>query len=161
MNNACLQCGTEMTSAREDWPFEDLPGVTLLGVDVHRCPKCGEYEVGIPRIEQLHQVLAAAVIAKSARLAPAEVRFLRKRMGWEPTQLARTMGVAPEAVLGWEGGDDAIGPVADRLLRLLVAMSLPKGLPPVETLAHISEHAAPLAVKVEPPKGGNGWREAA
>ena len=36
------------------------------------------------------------------------------------------MGVAPDAVIAWEGGDQPIGPVADRLLRLLAARRLPR-----------------------------------
>jgi len=128
--NACMQCGTEMISAREDWPLEDLPGVTLLGVEVRRCPSCAEYEVVFPRVLQLHQVLAAAILRKRSALVPQEARFLRNILLWSEDDLAQHMGVSPETVSRWETGAEPMAPTADRLLRLLVAPALPASLPP-------------------------------
>jgi len=62
--------------------------VILVGVPVARCGRCGETEVGIPGIEALHRAIAGALIAKPARLAPEEVRFLRKHLGLSSADFA-------------------------------------------------------------------------
>ena len=61
-------------------------------------PKCGEHEVAIPRIEDLHRTIAQAVIAKRERLTPAEIRFLRKFLGWSGADFAAHVGTTPETV---------------------------------------------------------------
>jgi len=100
--------------------------VQLQGIVVHRCPACGEDEVVIPRIDELHRLIARSVIRKPAGLSGAEVRFLRKWLGHSGRDLAAIMGVAPETVSRWESDAQAIGGTADRLLRLLVANDEPR-----------------------------------
>ena len=53
----CLQCGQRMKSGRENYLYKEsgLPNITLVGIEVNRCPGCGEYEAVIPKIEQLHR----------------------------------------------------------------------------------------------------------
>ena len=75
-----------------------LPGVTLVDVEVSRCGHCGQYEVAIPRIDELHRAMATALARKAARLTPAEIRFLRTTLGWSGRELADHMGAAPETV---------------------------------------------------------------
>ena len=71
----CMQCGHAVTTKRENVPYTALPGTVLVGVDVSRCPNCGEYEVAIPAIDELNRVLAGAVIRKPARLSGGPGRF--------------------------------------------------------------------------------------
>jgi len=119
----CLVCGSRMKSKRENYRYDavGLAGITLQGVEVTRCGKCGEYEVAIPRIEDLHQTIAQAVISKKERLTPAEIRFLRKHLGWTGAEFAAHFGAARETVSRWENGSTPMGPTADRLLRMMVA----------------------------------------
>ena len=132
-----------------------LPHISLAGVEVRRCPECGEHEVVIPRIEQLHQAIANAVIAKKARLSAAEVRFLRKHLGWSGADFARHMGVTPETVSRWENGREPIGPVADRLLRLMVVTKAPKREYSIEALAALEDGFVPTRVRLS--AGSDGW----
>jgi len=76
----CFQCGAEVKTGHENFLYEasGLPGITLVGVEVSRCPACGEYEVSIPHIEELHRVIAHALARRVARLASSEIRYLRK-----------------------------------------------------------------------------------
>ena len=122
MDLKCFGCGHGMTTGRENVKYDasGLPGVTLVDVEVSRCGHCGQYEVAIPRIEELHRVMAIALVRKSARLTPAEIRFLRTTLGWSSRELADHMGAAAETVSRWEHGKTPMGPQADRLLRLMV-----------------------------------------
>lgn len=119
----CLECGTPMKTRKEDYRYDEcgLKHVTLLGVEVARCPRCDNFEVSIPRIEDLHRLLAKILIEKSTRFTGDEVRFLRKSLGWSGSDFAKHMGVAEETVSRWEHDVAPIGPQADRLLRFLVA----------------------------------------
>ena len=94
----CVKCHTKMQARRAaDHVYAEsgLPNVVLKGVEIARCPACGEEAVGIPRIEQLHRLLAHLVIRQRARLAPGEVRFLRKDLG----ELVRFVSSGTEAVM--------------------------------------------------------------
>jgi putative zinc finger/helix-turn-helix YgiT family protein len=121
-----MQCGSKMKTKRESYLY-DRDGIkaTLLGVPVHRCAKCGDVEVEIPRIEQLNRTLAGAVIRKPGRLSGGEVRFLRKSLGWSGNDFARHIGVDPSTVSRWESGGQTMGQVAERFLRLLVSVGTP------------------------------------
>ncbi len=135
----CLECGTPMKSRKENYRYDEcgLKHVTLIGVEVTRCPKCGNFEISIPHIEALHRLLAKVLIEKSTRFTGEEIRFLRKSLGWSGTDFAKHMGVAEETVSRWENDAAAIGPQADRLLRFLVAQGRLTTNYPVERLARI------------------------
>lgn len=133
-----------------------LPDVVLLGVETARCPKCGEEGVSIPRIEELHRVLARRVIGKHARLAAEEIRFLRKHLGLSGVDLAAHMGVQPETVSRWENGREGISATADRLIRMMVAHRDPVEEYPLEELAQVGEEQSPPE-KVEARVARNGW----
>lgn len=99
-----------------------LPNVVLVGVELSRCPQCGEQAISIPHIEELHKTLAMELVHERTRLAPYEIRFLRKWLGFSGVDFARHMGVEPATVSRWESTEKPkpMGPVAERLLRMLV-----------------------------------------
>lgn len=145
----CIECGNPMRTKRENYLYRTcgLPNVTLCGVDVSRCSKCGEHEVAISHIEDLHRALALAVICKRSRLTPAEIRFLRKTLGYSGVDFASLMGVTPETVSRWEGGAQAMGTTAEKLLRLAVGHIQPAEEYPVERLRGLGiESPQPLRV---------------
>ena len=124
----CLQCGAKMIVKRgESYKAKEigLPNITLVGVDINRCPKCGEEEVSIPNIEGLHRVISFALTKKQERLSGVEIRFLRKYLRWSGSDFARTFGVAKETVSRWENDKERISPPADRLLRFFVRQQAP------------------------------------
>ena len=93
----CKVCSGEMTSSREAYRYNEsgLPNVILKDVEVRRCPNCGTQEVPLPRVEELHRAIAMALVHKPARFLGAEVRYLRKYMGWSGVDFASRMGVTP------------------------------------------------------------------
>lgn len=154
----CDACGEPMTSARENYSYtaSGLPYVTLVGVEIRRCKACGEHEVVIPKIEQLHRAIAVAVVGKRPRLTAPEVRFLRKYLGWSGADFAKHMGVTAESVSRWENEREQMSPVADRLLRLMVMTRAPVSDYDLDALAALEDEASPVRLRVEPAKGG--WR---
>jgi len=116
----CARCGRPMRTGRENYLYREcgLTTVTLVGIEVGRCRHCGEHEAIIPKIEPLHRIIAVTLARKVPRLAPEEIRFLRKHLGWSGGEFAAHLGVSAETVSRWENGAAAMGPVAERLLRL-------------------------------------------
>ena len=154
----CVQCSGPMTSRRESYDYAacGLP-VILDGVTVHRCEMCGEHEVALPRIEELHRVIARSVIRRSTRLSPKEIRFLRKWLGHSGEDLAELMGVTPEQVSRWENGKRDMGATADRLLRMLVATTEPRDEYSPEHWRRLRDRSsAPPKLHVRPSR--SGWR---
>ena len=151
----CPDCGGMLKVARAPYRYTEsgLPGVVLLGVQVRRCQKCGAEEVAIPRIEDLHRLIAQAVIQRPHRLVPAEIKYLRKWLGWSGVDFARHMGTVPETVSRWEQGRVSMSPQADRLLRLMVTTRAPVEDYGLDALTTIRERAparpAPLRLQWE------------
>lgn len=146
----CSECGGQMTGRRENFRYGLAADweATVKDVMVHRCGACGNYEVTIERLSPLHQALVRAVLLKPGRLAGEEITFLRSHLGVTGRELARTLGVTPQALSTWEQDKHPIGGGSDRTLRLVVALE--PGLHGVltrESLAAIEggdEKAVPL-----------------
>ena len=157
----CPECRTQMTSTREPHRYAEsgLPNVTLVDVEVRHCPKCGERAVAIPRVEELHRLLALELARKPERLLPNEVRFLRKHLGLSGVDFAERMRVDPATVSRWERADDpqAMGPQAELLLRLMAVRDQPVSEYGDEMLGTAArEDAAPLSLRLRVSRGG--WR---
>jgi len=158
----CDQCGGATTTERENFLYtaSGLPNVTLVGVEVVRCPQCGGFEVAIPRIEELHRVIAQAVVRKPAPLTAAEVRFLRKWLGWSGVDFAAHMGVTPETVSRWETDAQPPGSAAERALRLMVVTRAPVQDYSLELLKAIDVNATgPFRVQMQADE--TGWHPVA
>ena len=82
-----------MTSSREAYRYTEsgLPNVILKDVEIRRCRNCGAQEVPVPRVAELHRAIATALVHKSARFLGAEVRYVRKYMGWSGVDFASRM----------------------------------------------------------------------
>jgi len=166
MGEKCRTCGkAEMTSSAETYLYVEsgLPNVTLVGVEVRRCPACGDHQLVLPRVTDLHRAIAHAVITKRARLSGAEIRYLRKFLGWSGVDFAKHIGAEPSTVSNWETDKDPIGMPSDRLLRLMVVHGARVDEYPLDELTKIeNERQPPVAVRLSP--RANGWaqvREAA
>ncbi len=123
----CPECrACELQSRRQHHRYSEsgLPHVVLQDVEVRRCPECASEFVSIPRIAQLHRAIALALITKRERLTPAEIRYLRKSLGWSQADFAKQLHVEPETANRWES-EAANKPMADGYelaLRLAVAV---------------------------------------
>jgi len=139
----CFQCGSAMTTKRENAPYKALPGTVLVGIDVSRCPSCGEYEVAIPSLDELNKMLTDAVIHKPGRLNGGEIRFLRTYLGYSSADFARLIGSDASTVSRWESGAQNIGRHADLLLRAMVALDKKVESYPISTFAEVAGEIEP------------------
>jgi putative transcriptional regulator len=155
----CMACGGRMKKTRGNYAYASLPGVTLANVDIYKCPACGEEEVSIPHIEELNRTIARELVRKKLQLAPTEIRFLRKLLGWSGVDFAKHFGVTPETVSRWESGKKAMGPVAERLLRLCTATRAPIDDYDLEDLQSVAEDGEPAEMTLRTSRGG--WRAVA
>ena len=160
----CRACGEKATRRRGEYDYSELIGlpVRLVGVTLVECESCGNEGVVIPRMSQLHRVIAGALIEKAGLLEPAEVRFLRKWLGLSSADFARRMGVAPATVSRWESESAEArrkklpGPV-DRALRLMVAHEEPDTEYSADALDRAgSERAPALSMRLKAKR--DGWR---
>jgi len=156
----CHEGETKTTTENHLYVESGLPNVVLVGVDVRRCPKCGAFEVLLPRVAELHRVIAKAIIRKPARLSGAEVKFLRKHLGWSGADFAAHMGVDPTTVSAWENERKPFGTSSDRLLRLMVARQAPVEEYSLDELTKIVDVHEP-SPKVEIRPKDHGWQIAA
>jgi putative transcriptional regulator len=76
---------------------------------------------------------------QGAVLSSIEVKFLRKHLGYSSKDFANTIGVSQETVSRWENDKETIGPLADRLLRLMVFRQKPLDEYPTEKLAEVAQ----------------------
>jgi putative zinc finger/helix-turn-helix YgiT family protein len=159
MNNLnCMTCGTLMETRREDVEYDaaGLPDVILRGVEVSRCPGCGERGVAIPRLPALHRGLGRIVVGKPGRLTRPEIRFLRKYLGLSGADFAEVMGSDPSTISRWENSKEPMNKHADRLLRLMVLVG--KRVQKYQLAGVARDDAGPSHYEATP--DGDGWRAA-
>lgn len=155
---ACRQ--GELVVARKNHRYTEsgLSNVVLQDVEVRSCPQCGDEQVVLPQITELHRAIALAVVRTNARLRGEEVRFLRKYMGLSGGDFAARMGVDPSTLSRWENRHEPIGPLADRLLRLMVVRDRPVEDYPLDELVNIVEKEKRSLIGLR--AGRHGWHEA-
>ena len=158
----CFECGAEMISTVERYHYDEsgLPNVWLENVEIRRCPNCGEEDVVIPRLDSLHRVLAEGLVRKPKRLTGAEVRFLRKTVGWSGKDLANLMHVDPATLSRWETGKENVGAQSDMLVRLLFVQAEPVRDYRVESLAEVDTSDEAVEVLVTVKHDGKTWTAA-
>ena len=158
----CPDCGTNLRIGRQAHRYSVHPRweVTIADAEVKHCPKCGYFEVAIPRPDALHRTIASAVIRKPALLSGPEMAFLRSELGMTGKALAKTLGVTQESVSRWENDATPISPTIDHLLRAIVALTVDGERFAVESLATIEGQAGPIKLVVRIDDRGS-WSRAA
>jgi len=162
-DEGCSECAGPLRRSRENHrlPLVGDWGVTLEGVEITQCVRCGRRGVSIERLGPLMRGVAAAVVRKRARLAAPEVTFLRKHLEYTGARLAKALGVTGPSVSRWETGREPIGPSADRLLRALILIHDREAdrFDPVQ-FESIEEGATPIRLTLRRDSKGN-WAVAA
>lgn len=117
----CYHCKTEMNCKKETYhyPESGLENVFLEGVNVCRCDKCGGEAINIPAIVEMNNRIGKALIRKRALLNGAEIKYLRKNMGFTGKALAEAMHLDNATISRWEAGKQKVSESHDILLRLI------------------------------------------
>ncbi len=158
----CPECNKVNLKVRREnrrYAESGLPNIVLVDVQVCHCPSCGVELVSLPRLGELHRAIALALISKPARLTSAEIKFLRKALGWSGAEFARNLHVDPATVSRWESPrtTQLMSSSNELLLRLAVAHSNQMVDYEVDKLAEVAVGAArPLKMMIRRKKAG--WK---
>jgi transcriptional regulator with XRE-family HTH domain len=104
------------------------------------------------------------LIDKTARFTPAEIKFLRKFMGWSGVDFARHLHVDPATVSRWESRESpqSMDESNELVLRLAVALGQRVNKYSEERLAEVArDNVEPLRLKLRASKQGWQMQEAA
>jgi len=154
----CGACGGELKTVGTTHRYvgSGLSNVVLHDVAVRKCRKCGEEEVAIPNLSGLHRCIALLLVTRKSALLAAELRFLRQYLGRSSKDFAKILGVTAETLSRWENAKWDIPPVADRVVRLLVAHTPPQTDYSADMLAAIKPNT-PRHSRISLRLRGNSW----
>ena len=126
---SCIECGGEVAIKKGTYRFREsgLDTVVLKGVEIVRCPACGDESPIIANLDGLLRTLALAIVTSKLPLTGPEVRYLRKYLGMSGDQFARMLHTDKSTLSKWETGAVNIGSKSDLLIRA-VALHLGRGL---------------------------------
>jgi DNA-binding transcriptional regulator YiaG len=162
----CDICRTILLSraATKDDPYIysecGLDTVSLIGIAVHSCSICVLTVPVIPRMAELHRVIARGLLEKPERLEGTEIRYLRKFAGKSSKQFAELLRIDPSTLSRAEADTKPLGPPTDKLVRMIasattdvketksVALQLPAG----------KSHPGRWRRVLEP--SSHGWKQA-
>ena len=95
-------------------------------VKVDACKKCGAtLGTYIPDMEGLFHAVVFSRALEPRKLVGAEMRFMRKAMGWKAKELAKHLGVSAEHLSRCEGGTKVMAPATEKLFRLYAVLRTP------------------------------------
>jgi transcriptional regulator with XRE-family HTH domain len=104
------------------YDLSGLDNVFLAGITVYECPRCDIRVPVIPRIAQLHDVIAKGLLFKEGALSGREIRFLRKNAGMSAKEFARYIGIDSSHLSRIENGKlEHFSLATDKLARAVVA----------------------------------------
>jgi DNA-binding transcriptional regulator YiaG len=109
------------TVGRHHYRGAGLRNVLLMGVAVGKCRKCGEEQVDIPNMADLHEKLGKALIEKPSRLTGEELKFLRKLVGLTAKQVSEETDYHAVTISNWETGKEKLTPQNDWYFRFFYA----------------------------------------
>jgi DNA-binding transcriptional regulator YiaG len=104
----CDNCGGELAvnvSTREApycYTESGLRNAWLIGVDVYRCKQCDGETAAIPRITELHTLLAEGILRAHKPLTGFEFRYIRKRASLGLPELSNRSGIVRRVVAAFE-----------------------------------------------------------
>jgi transcriptional regulator with XRE-family HTH domain len=103
----------------------------------------GDEVLSIPRINDLHHVIAEGIIGRDGAMDGKELRFLRTEMGLTQAELGQILQKEALTIGRWERGENPIDPNAETIIRLIAKERLAIKLDlPTEELSRFSLPAA-------------------
>jgi DNA-binding transcriptional regulator YiaG len=124
----CRDCGSQARVERGNYRFREsgLDNLVLKGIEIVKCPRCGNEDPILPNFDAVLRVLAVAIVTSKRPLSGTEVRYLRKHLRLSGDQFARILHTDKSTLSKWETGAVNIGSKSDLLIRS-VALNLGVG----------------------------------
>lgn len=118
----CRNCGRTNQTKIGEYQYKEsgLDNVILRGIKVYEC-SCGNKFAFIPRILELHKLIAKRLVQKKALLTGKEIRFLRKNLGLKAKDFAKYLRITQVSLSRWETGQEKHSASNDMLIRLIYA----------------------------------------
>ena len=158
----CSECDNKPTMKKvaETIPYT-IAGIEfqLKGLKVPTCPECGNKEIVIPAIKNLHMVVAEILVSQVSDLKGPQIKFLRKFMRLNQQQFHSLVSDNPsDAVVSrWENDKTSPGYPTLLLIKKLVQEKIQEDqkeferiadqIQKAETAAKLDEFLAPLSLK--------------
>lgn len=116
----CYSCGKPMEGRIENYKYDEcgLKSVTLKNILVFHCKPCGAIVPEISNAQELHRLIGLKLLLKDSLLTGAEVKFLRKLLGYSATDFAEVVGTSKTVISRWENRS-TFGKDSDRMIRLI------------------------------------------
>lgn len=141
----CYECGSlvirRIATLQKPYHYDlsGLKDVYLAGITVEYCPKCNTEAPVIPRIAELHAVIAKSLVDKPTLLTGEELRFLRKWAGFPAKQFAALLWIDASHLSRVENGKTRhLGAPVDKLARAMAMAASDKEFTK-NILLHIAE----------------------
>jgi transcriptional regulator with XRE-family HTH domain len=130
----CAKCGadvrTEVLPCYEAKNELQGMGVALFDcVKQSKCSGCGATQEFIPDMVGLLSAVAVCRATVPWKLHGYEIRFLRKAIELSAKDFARVLEVSQETLSRWENDKAPIGPANEKLLRIVVGLTLAEKAP--------------------------------
>lgn len=135
LSSTCEHRKTQvLTDSSTSYKPIDLPNVILQGVPIFRCGQCGIEQYQVPRQQELHKILARALLSKSSSLSGQEIRFLRNVAGMSVAQFAKRLEITSQTLTKWENRS-ALTLVNEIATRIVISSLIEDFDPPLQILA--------------------------
>jgi len=147
----CPRDGEKMKVKKGNWQYREsgLDDVVIVGINIYYCPVCDEVMPEIPRINELHRLIAEDLMNKKSLLTGKEIRFLRKEMYASVAHFAKKLGISKAQLRSWESGEQQVDPTADRLIRVLYSSDKKSDLQDIIIrFEHISKRIRPEKITI-------------
>lgn len=122
----CHKCGAGLvewkTSGKDPYHYTSsgLDNVYLVNIAIRRCKRCRTEHAVIPRMAELHRMLAGALLDEPERLRGSELRFLRKHAGLSASDFSAQLQIEPETLSRFENARQDIGVSTEKLARAIL-----------------------------------------
>ncbi len=134
-DDACPQCGTQMSDTSGELPFSvNGEEVRIPDVPHSLCPECGEVVLRHDQARDLRERAIEQYRLQQGLLSAREIRAIRERFGLTQGDMARLLRLGSNTISRWESGRTVQTAALDILLRLI------RDLP--GSLDYLRRHAA-------------------
>lgn len=110
MHFKCFQCNSDTEIVRECYHYSEsgLDNVYLDNLELFRCVECGYKNPIIPRIIDLHKLIAYTIFLKYTYLNKYQIKFLRKQLGYSIMAWANKLDIEEIKLANMESGNEII-----------------------------------------------------